>query len=141
VSSVPIRMSSPTPRQSGDTFASPISASTPREFPFPQHSFSQRPSSSHQRHPSRRGSTASSITSIGGMLDASQPRTGSIAESGQNGTGMDPPIKSCKLTALFKLYPPSCNLPLSEQASFRTRPYRLREVINNRPLETSPLSR
>lgn len=78
------------PRKSIDSLAS--GASTPS---LSQYSFNQveSPRVPPQRYPLRRGSTASSIVSIGGILDSSS-RHGSIAESGQNAisTLLQPPI-------------------------------------------------
>ncbi|KAG2412915.1 hypothetical protein HFD88_010473 [Aspergillus terreus] len=83
-------MSSVSPRKSIDSLAS--GASTPS---LSQYSFNQveSPRVPPQRYPLRRGSTASSIVSIGGILDSSS-RHGSIAESGQNAisTLLQPPI-------------------------------------------------
>ncbi|KAL2841339.1 Vps54-like protein-domain-containing protein [Aspergillus pseudodeflectus] len=81
---------STSPRKSIDSLAS--GASTPS---LSQYSFSQieSPRAPPQRYPLRRGSTASSIVSIGGVLDPSS-RHGAIAESGQNAisTLLQPPI-------------------------------------------------
>ncbi|KAL2821845.1 Vps54-like protein-domain-containing protein [Aspergillus cavernicola] len=78
------------PRKSIDSLAS--GASTPS---LSQYSFNQveSPRAPPQRYPLRRGSTASSIASIGGILDSSN-RHGAIAESGQNAisTLLQPPI-------------------------------------------------
>ncbi|KAE8162781.1 Vps54-like protein-domain-containing protein [Aspergillus tamarii] len=83
-------MSSASPRKSIDSLAS--RASTPS---LSQYSLNQleSPRVPPQRYPLRRGSTASSIASIGGILDSSA-RHGSIAESGQNAisTLLQPPI-------------------------------------------------
>ncbi|KAL4886007.1 Vps54-like protein-domain-containing protein [Aspergillus karnatakaensis] len=81
---------SASPRKSIDSLAS--GASTPS---LSQYSFNQieSPRGPPQRYPLRRGSTASSIVSIGGVLDPSN-RHGAIAESGQNAisTLLQPPI-------------------------------------------------
>ncbi|KAL4926130.1 vacuolar protein sorting-associated protein 54 [Aspergillus undulatus] len=81
---------STSPRKSIDSLAS--GASTPS---LSQYSFNQieSPRASSQKYPLRRGSTASSIVSIGGVLDPSN-RHGAIAESGQNAisTLLQPPI-------------------------------------------------
>ncbi|KAL4781078.1 Vps54-like protein-domain-containing protein [Aspergillus varians] len=81
---------SASPRKSIDSLAS--GASTPS---LSQYSFSQieSPRGPPQRYPLRRGSTASSIVSIGGVLDPSS-RHGVIAESGQNAISslLQPPI-------------------------------------------------
>ncbi|KAG9234688.1 Vps54-like protein-domain-containing protein [Amylocarpus encephaloides] len=85
-------MASPTPRQSMDSL-SPTSPQYRNEYPFP------RPSSSHRYQP-RRGSTASSIHSIGGSihsiggtLDTASNWHG-LSESSQNAisTLLQPPI-------------------------------------------------
>ncbi|CAI7601429.1 unnamed protein product [Penicillium glandicola] len=72
-------MSSTSPRKSIDSLASGVSS------PSISYSTSQleSPRVAPQRFPLRRESTASSIVSIGGVLDSSNYR-GSIAESGQN---------------------------------------------------------
>ncbi|KAJ5181251.1 Vacuolar protein sorting-associated protein 54 [Penicillium cf. griseofulvum] len=82
-------MSSTSPRKSIDSLASGVSS------PSVSYSTSQldSPRAAPQRFPLRRGSTASSIVSIGGVLDSSHYH-GSIAESGQNAisTLLQPPI-------------------------------------------------
>ncbi|KAL4867071.1 hypothetical protein BDV12DRAFT_171910 [Aspergillus spectabilis] len=81
---------SASPRKSIDSLAS--GASTPS---LSQYSFNQleSPRIPSQRYPLRRGSTASSVVSIGGILDSAN-RHGAIAESGQNAisTLLQPPI-------------------------------------------------
>ena len=68
-------------RQSQDTVASPTAARSTSEYPFPIVDTSRRPPP--LRGNLRRGSTATSIASIGGALD--RPRThASIPETGQN---------------------------------------------------------
>ncbi|OJJ49005.1 hypothetical protein ASPZODRAFT_129374 [Penicilliopsis zonata CBS 506.65] len=83
-------MSSASPRKSIDSIAS--GASTPS---LSQYSVNQAesPRVAPQRYGLRRGSTASSIASIGGILDPSHNYS-SIAESGQNAisTLLQPPI-------------------------------------------------
>ncbi|PLB42249.1 vacuolar protein sorting-associated protein 54 [Aspergillus candidus] len=83
-------MSSASPRKSVDSLAS--GASVPS---FSHHSLNQTesPRRPSQRFPLRRGSTAS-LASIGGVLDITSTRNGSIAESGQNAisTLLQPPI-------------------------------------------------
>ncbi|PWY92157.1 GARP complex component [Aspergillus heteromorphus CBS 117.55] len=83
-------MSSATPRKSIDSLGSGTSTPSLSHFSFSQ---IESPRASSQRFPLRRGSTASSIASIGGILDPSY-RHGSIAESGQNAisTLLQPPI-------------------------------------------------
>ncbi|TEA22400.1 Vacuolar protein sorting-associated protein 54 [Colletotrichum sidae] len=79
--------SSPGARKSVDTI-SPLSPSR-TEFPF------HRPGQGHQHPPARRGSTASSIHSIGGSLDISSSSwANAVLESGQNAisTLLQPPI-------------------------------------------------
>ncbi|MCJ1473622.1 hypothetical protein MMC13_002273, partial [Lambiella insularis] len=76
-------MSSSTPRRSNDNSLSPQSYRSSNQFPFPQYDPTHRPSPS--RLHSRRTSTASSITSVEGVLDAaSQARGSSIIEAGDN---------------------------------------------------------
>ena len=79
------KMSSPVRRGYGETFASPTASSPSSHSPFPTQEAGQALPSS-QRASLRRGSTASSIASIGGILDTAQSRQRPIAESGQNGT-------------------------------------------------------
>lgn len=74
-------MASTSPRKSIDSLASGVSTPALSNYSTPQ---LESPRVPPQRYPLRRGSTASSIVSIGGILDTSQPH-GSIAESGQNG--------------------------------------------------------
>ncbi|KAF6219028.1 hypothetical protein HO133_005572 [Letharia lupina] len=89
-------MSSSKPRQSFDTQGSPVvSPSSTSQYPFPQSDSPQRPGSSGRYgHNRRRGSTASSITSIGGVLDTATQSRDSIAEAGNNAiaTLLQPPI-------------------------------------------------
>jgi hypothetical protein len=75
-------MSSMSPRKSIDSLASGTSTPSLSQFSLSQ---IESPRAPPQKFPLRRGSTASSIASIGGVLDPSQHH-GSIAESGQNGT-------------------------------------------------------
>ncbi|KAL1870632.1 hypothetical protein Plec18167_007396 [Paecilomyces lecythidis] len=84
-------MSSVSPRKSTDSLASATSIQSLSQFSFAQNESPRVPPS--QRFSPRRGSTASSIVSIGGMLDSSQHHA-SIAESGQNAisTLLQPPI-------------------------------------------------
>ncbi|KAL2001344.1 hypothetical protein VTN02DRAFT_1861 [Thermoascus thermophilus] len=84
-------MSSASPRKSVDSLASAASTPSISQYSFAQHESPRVPPS--HRYASRRGSTASSILSIGGALDTSQHH-GSIAEAGQNAisTLLQPPI-------------------------------------------------
>jgi vacuolar protein sorting-associated protein 54 len=82
-------MSSPAPRKSVDSTASPVfspaSPSPSKEYPFPRYESSQRPNSSGRYQP-RRGSTTGSISSVGGALDISSSSCPeAVRESGQNG--------------------------------------------------------
>ncbi|CAG8900364.1 unnamed protein product [Penicillium egyptiacum] len=93
-------MSSTSPRKSIDSLASGVSS------PSISYSTSQleSPRVAPQRFPLRRGSTASSIVSIGGVLDSSHYHgsiSESVAESGQNAisTLLQPPIIRTGLTA------------------------------------------
>ncbi|KAJ5831810.1 Vacuolar protein sorting-associated protein 54 [Penicillium riverlandense] len=83
-------MSPTSPRKSIDSLAS--GASTPSLSHTPTAQL-ESPRIPPQRYPLRRGSTASSIVSIGGVLDSSL-NNGSIAESEQNAisTLLQPPI-------------------------------------------------
>ncbi|MCJ1304888.1 hypothetical protein MMC08_007701, partial [Hypocenomyce scalaris] len=77
-------MSSPAPRRSTDTIESPRSITSSNQYSFAQYDSPQRPVSKGY-YSNRRGSAASSIASIGGVLDtSSQGRGKSIAESGDN---------------------------------------------------------
>ncbi|KAI9731914.1 MAG: hypothetical protein M1834_004365 [Cirrosporium novae-zelandiae] len=85
---------SSTPRLSFESSTSlpPNPSSPDLQHPLPPHDTFQRYGS---RYRPRRGSTASSITSVGGVLDtASQSRGESIAEAGQNAISslLQPPI-------------------------------------------------
>lgn len=83
-------MASPTPRRSIDNTVSPYTTPSTNQYPFPHSDSPPRPGSS-SRYDSRRASVASSITSIGGILEsASQGRGSSIAESGRNGKLLKP---------------------------------------------------
>ncbi|KAJ5908633.1 Vacuolar protein sorting-associated protein 54 [Penicillium taxi] len=86
------------PRKSIDSLAS--GASTPSISHFSASASQlESPRIPSQRYPLRRGSTASSIVSIGGVLDTAQHH-GSIAESGNNAisTLLQPPIVRTGLT-------------------------------------------
>ncbi|WYZ38857.1 hypothetical protein EsH8_III_000771 [Colletotrichum jinshuiense] len=81
--------SSPNARKSMDTISSLSPPATRTEFPF------HRPGQAHPYHTTRRGSTASSIHSIGGSLDTSSASwANAVLESGQNAisTLLQPPI-------------------------------------------------
>ncbi|KAF2745031.1 Vps54-domain-containing protein [Sporormia fimetaria CBS 119925] len=85
------------PRISGESFDLLGSPSPqPNQFPFPQHhDWVRRASSAGGRHQPRRGSTASSIHSVGGVLDSSYKATmGSVREQSHNAisTLLQPPI-------------------------------------------------
>ena len=88
-------MSSSAPRRSIDNAASPRPSSSSSSYPFPQLDVPQRPGASG-RHAGGRGSGASSITSIGGILDPStQSGHGTIVESGSNGLQDQISFASC----------------------------------------------
>lgn len=74
-------MSIASPRKSIDSLAS--GASTPSLSQYSTQIDSPRVP--HQKYPLRRGSTASSVASIGGILDSPAHHHAPIAESGQNG--------------------------------------------------------
>ncbi|KAF2111228.1 Vps54-like protein-domain-containing protein [Lophiotrema nucula] len=139
-------MSSPSPRRSVESFeflASPPQPQT--QFPFPQHEWTNRPNSTGGRYQPRRGSTASSIHSVGGMLDSSfQGRMGAVREQSNNAisTLLQPPIVRTGMlphtaaTATSSHRPPSTkdippvtltNIPHIESAAFN--PY-LQQVGN-----------
>ncbi|KAK4691191.1 vacuolar protein sorting-associated protein 54, partial [Lecanoromycetidae sp. Uapishka_2] len=86
-------MSSPAPRRSVDKFESPFTSPASNQYPFPQTGSPQSPESS-RRHGRRRGSTASSITSIGGILDTAIQNRDTIAEASNNAIAslLQPPI-------------------------------------------------
>lgn len=89
----PLAMSSPAPGQSVENHGSPISSSSSGQYPFPQIDFPQRPGSSG-RYSRRRGSTSSSVASIGGILDTATPGDDSIAEASNNGLRSNPMLRS-----------------------------------------------
>ena len=74
-------MSSTSPRKSIDSLASATSTPSLSQY---SNQFESPRIPSH-KSPLRRGSTASSIASIGGILDSPSHHHGSISESGQNG--------------------------------------------------------
>jgi vacuolar protein sorting-associated protein 54 len=86
-------MSSPTRPDPEQPFASPSPNASVAQFPFPRRESLQTVASSENGH-LRKGSIASSITSIGGVLDNSRNSRISVAESGQNAisTLLQPPI-------------------------------------------------
>lgn len=73
-------MSSPHPGQSTDTLGSPRDDPSVGQYPFPQSNSPERHGSSSY-YGTRRNSAASSITSIGGVLDSSAQGV----EVGKNG--------------------------------------------------------
>ncbi|KAJ5664920.1 uncharacterized protein N7477_007368 [Penicillium maclennaniae] len=89
-------MAPSSPRKSIDSLASGASTPSISFYSSPQ---LESPRVPPQRYPLRRGSTASSIVSIGGALDTSHHH-GPIAESGQNAisTLLQPPITRTGLT-------------------------------------------
>ncbi|KAI2793520.1 hypothetical protein POX_a00100 [Penicillium oxalicum] len=89
-------MAPTSPRKSIDSLASVASTPSLSQFSLSQ---LESPRAAPQRYPLRRGSTASSVVSIGGILDTSQ-NYGSIAESDQNAisTLLQPPIVRTGLT-------------------------------------------
>ncbi|KKY14085.1 putative garp complex component [Phaeomoniella chlamydospora] len=76
-------MSSTPGRDSIDAITSPSTYSTASQYPFPHTGTPTKPSSSHKRN-LRRGSTASSIRSVGGILDTGPSSGISVAETGRN---------------------------------------------------------
>ncbi|KAL9127819.1 MAG: hypothetical protein Q9217_003379 [Psora testacea] len=86
-------MSSPAPRRSVDTYSSPYSSPSSNQYPFPQLS-SLPTSTTSGRYGRRRGSSTSTVASIGGVLDTSAQNSDSIAEGGSNAiaTLLQPPI-------------------------------------------------
>lgn len=78
-------MSTPRPSVESFEFLSPNVQQG--QFPFPQqHDLTVRPSSTGGRYQPRRGSTASSIHSVGGILDAGfKANMGAVKEQNYNG--------------------------------------------------------
>ncbi|KAF1962449.1 Vps54-domain-containing protein [Byssothecium circinans] len=89
-------MSSPSPRRSTESFDFSSPNLPQAQFPFPQqHDWTTRPSSTGGRYQPRRGSTASSIHSVGGALDtAFKSSMGQVTEQNRNAisTLLQPPI-------------------------------------------------
>ncbi|KAH9882295.1 hypothetical protein J1614_000531 [Plenodomus biglobosus] len=94
-------MSSPprSPRPSSESPVELLSPNPPHAaFPFPaasQHDWTNRPNSTGGRYKPRRGSTASSIHSVGGVLDSGyRNHMGAVSEQSQNAisTLLQPPI-------------------------------------------------
>jgi vacuolar protein sorting-associated protein 54 len=78
---------SPTsPRKSTESFEFLSPNLQQSQYPFPQHDWTNRPNSTGGRYQPRRGSTASSIHSVGGVLDAGFKSTmGAVREQSNNG--------------------------------------------------------
>ncbi|KAF1848002.1 Vps54-domain-containing protein [Cucurbitaria berberidis CBS 394.84] len=90
-------MSSPrSPRRSEDSFEFLSPTPSQSSFPFPsQNDWTNRPSSTGGRYKPRRGSTASSIHSVGGVLDSGfKSNMGAVREQNHNAisTLLQPPI-------------------------------------------------
>ncbi|KAF2841306.1 Vps54-domain-containing protein [Patellaria atrata CBS 101060] len=88
-------MSSPSLRKSLENNESPSSNSSRNQYPFPQQPEWPPKPTAGGTWQGRRGSTASSISSIGGSLDTSfHSRPSTVTESGQNAisTLLQPPI-------------------------------------------------
>lgn len=99
-------MSSSNSRQSIDTHSPVIIPSSTTQYPFPQIDSPQRPGSSGRYgHNRRRGSTASSVASIGGVLDTAAQNRDSITEVGNNGSCNFKRLRVCLNTE-------SCNFKL-----------------------------
>ncbi|KAL9044515.1 MAG: hypothetical protein Q9214_002349 [Letrouitia sp. 1 TL-2023] len=86
-------MSNITSRRSVESYGSPHQSSSSNQFPFPQYETSPRVIPG-RLDTARRGSTAESVTSIGGVLDSAGGSTSSIPEVGNNAisTLLQPPI-------------------------------------------------
>ncbi|KAJ4373469.1 hypothetical protein N0V86_007608 [Didymella sp. IMI 355093] len=83
------------PRKSTESFEFLSPNLQQSQYPFPQHDWTNRPSSTGGRYQPRRGSTASSIHSVGGVLDAGfKSSMGAVREQGNNAisTLLTPPI-------------------------------------------------
>jgi vacuolar protein sorting-associated protein 54 len=81
-------MSSPkSPRHSTESLDLLSPAPPQGQYPFPaQNDWGNRPSSTGGRYQPRRGSTASSIHSVGGVLDSGFKNSmGAVREQNQNG--------------------------------------------------------
>ncbi|KAF2865732.1 Vps54-like protein-domain-containing protein [Massariosphaeria phaeospora] len=89
-------MSSPSPRRSTESFEFLSPNPQQAQFPFPNHhDHTLRPNSTGGRYKPRRGSTASSIHSVGGALDSSfKASMGAVREQNHNAisTLLQPPI-------------------------------------------------
>ncbi|PVH95175.1 Vps54-domain-containing protein [Periconia macrospinosa] len=136
-------MSSSSPQPSIDSFD--FSSPNPPQFPFPlQHDWTNRPSSTGGRYQPRRGSTASSIHSVGGALDTAFKSStsaitagimGPLTEQNRNAisTLLQPPIVRTGMlphttaTAMSSHRPPStkdippvtlANIPHIEPSAF-----------------------
>ncbi|KAF2675682.1 Vps54-domain-containing protein [Lentithecium fluviatile CBS 122367] len=130
-------MSSPSPRRSVESFEL-LSPNPPQsQFPFPsQHDWATRPNSTGGRYKPRRGSTTSSIHSVGGALDSAfKGSMGPLREQNHNAisTLLQPPIVRTGMlphttaTAMSGHKPPSAkdippviltNIPHVEPAAF-----------------------
>ncbi|KAI9722973.1 MAG: hypothetical protein M1812_001422 [Candelaria pacifica] len=129
-------MSSQTPRTPSGYFPSPSPSLGSGQFPFPQYDTPSRSGAAGRYRP-RQGSTASSISSIGGVLDTTaQSKITSTREAGQNAiftllqppivrTGLVPPSTAGQKAPSSKDIPPVTltNIPHIEPAVFK--PYLL----------------
>ncbi|KAF2646755.1 Vps54-domain-containing protein [Massarina eburnea CBS 473.64] len=132
-------MSSPSPRRSTESFEFHSPNPPQGQFPFPQqqqHDWTIRPNSTGGRYQPRRGSTASSIHSVGGALDSAfKSSMGPVTEQNRNAisTLLQPPIVRTGMlphtaaTAMSSHRPPStrdippvtlANIPHIEPSAF-----------------------
>ncbi|KAF2626571.1 Vps54-domain-containing protein [Macroventuria anomochaeta] len=83
------------PRKSTESFEFLSPNLQQSQYPFPQHDWTNRPNSTGGRYQPRRGSTASSIHSVGGVLDSGfKSSMGAVREQSNNAisTLLTPPI-------------------------------------------------
>lgn len=75
------------PRRSEDSVSeSPLALKPQSQYPFPQQDASRRPSSGSNTYRPRRGSAASTTSSIAGSIDGNFARaSGTVIEGGENG--------------------------------------------------------
>ncbi|KAH6638750.1 Vps54-like protein-domain-containing protein [Boeremia exigua] len=104
------------PRKSTESFEllSPVLQQS--QYPFPQHDWTNRPNSTGGRYQPRRGSTASSIHSVGGTLDSGfKSSMGAVREQSNNAisTLLTPPIMRTGMLPYTAAQAPSGHRPPS----------------------------
>ena len=111
-------------RRSIDNAPSPRPTSSSSQYPFPQYDVLQRPGTT-ARYGGRRGSGASSITSIGGILDpAAQGGDNAIAETNSNGMSFRDTLNML-VNIVSQLSQLCCNLTLYGRGFCRTQSDRM----------------